>query len=440
MRSRLGIGAALAALAATAILAPGAVAKKKEPLVVCKQGCEYRTIQSAVDDSKRKGKILVEPGKYREGVIVEGSSHNGLTIQGTHKKAKKVILEGKNAKSAAGVAQHGIEGINVNGLKLKNMWARNYATNGFFVHECKGYLMKNLRASFNRAYGMYAFDCVGGRITKSVGYGHGDSAFYIGATPPQDKPKWTKLDHNEAYKNVLGYSGTNSRYVKITKSDYYNNGVGIVPNTLDSEPYEPSAEGIITNNNIFWNNFNYFAPGSPVQTVSNGLGELEGVGTINFPTGAGIVMLGTDSWKVDKNNIFGHFKWGTAAVADPFNEGDDAISNNNQFTNNKNGRNGTDTNAVDYFSQGTGTGDCYSGNVSSTFDPSSMVSNEQLYPPCPAPGVGTGNSTGVPDQFGELAGYVTTAPPEQQECSWTKHEHPKFKKFKPFEMEGVACP
>jgi hypothetical protein len=42
--------------------------------------------------------------------------------------------------------------------------------------------------------------------------------------------------------------------VKITDGDYYNNGVGIVPNTLDSEPYEPNATGIIENNNIFWNN------------------------------------------------------------------------------------------------------------------------------------------------------------------------------------------
>ena len=31
-------------------------------------------------------------------------------------------------------AQNGIEAISVNGLVLKNMWARNYESNGFFVH------------------------------------------------------------------------------------------------------------------------------------------------------------------------------------------------------------------------------------------------------------------------------------------------------------------
>ena len=111
------------------------------------------------------------------------------------------------------------------------IWAKNYAANGFFIHadpgnHCKGFLMKNDIASFNRAYGLFAKHCIGGRITKSVGYGQGDSAIYIGETPPQNKPKWTSIDHNLMYENVLGYSGTNSKYVDIKQNEVYNNGVG----------------------------------------------------------------------------------------------------------------------------------------------------------------------------------------------------------------------
>ncbi len=437
MRSSFGIGVALVALASALVFAPGAVAKKKEPLEVCKHGCKYRTIQKAVDASGKNDTINVKPGRYTEAVLIEGKKHNGLTIKGTKKNAKKVVLDGK------GQNNNGIEGIDVKKLKLLNFTVHDYTANGVFLHECSDYLMKNLRADFNRSYGLFAFNCVGGRITKSVGYGHGDSAFYIGQTPPQNKPKWTRLDHNEAYKNVLGYSGTNSKYVKIDHSDYYNNGVGIVPNTLDSEDFEPTEQGIIEKNNIFWNNFNYYAPGSPVQTVSNGLGQL-GDQTINFPIGAGIVMLGADHWQVRNNAIFGNFKWGSAAISDAIgNEGDDAISRNNEFTNNANGRSGTDTNAVDFFDDGSGSGNCFSGNDSSTFDPSDTATIEFLYPSCPAPAPpasGTGTSTGDPSQFGELAGYVLSDPPQNMECSWTRHEHPKFKKFKPYEVGGVACP
>ncbi len=446
-RKRRSSGASVGLLvvfAAAAFLVPAgtAFAKKGETLEVCKHGCEFRTIQDAVDHSGKKATINVHPGTYREGVIVRGHKHDGLTIQGTKKNAKKVVLQGKKAKVAGQPAQNGIEGDNVDGLRMLNMTATNYAANGLHVHQCDGYLMKNVRAVFNRAYGLFAFDCVGGRMTESVGYGHGDSAFYVGATPAQKKPKWTKLDHLEAYENVLGFSGTNAKSVKITKSDFYNNGLGVGPNTLDSEPYEPSATGIIENNNIFWNNFNYFLPNSPVPTVSDGLGTVEGIGTIQYPTGVGLALLGTDDWIVRNNNIFGNFKWGAAVLADPFNEDDDAIPLNNQFVDNQMGRDGTDPNATDFFSQGSGGGNCWSGNVSSTFETSATMASSQLYPGCPAPAGtgGNGTSTGDGEQFGDLAGYVTASPPEKQECSWTKHEQPPFKKFKPLIVEGSTCP
>lgn len=448
------IAAPLVALAMLIVPAQAMAGKSKKPLVVCKHGCKYKTVQSAVDKAKKKSTIYVLKGKYVEGVVIEGHKYDGLTIQGmiekkkkkngkvkvTYKKAKpkQVVLEGKNAKTPDGsTANNGIEGIDVNDLTVKNMTAQHYGTNGFFVHDsnkddgkidCNDFLFKNLVADYNRSYGFYSFQCAGGRYTKLVGFGHGDSAIYVGATPPQADPKWTRIDHVDAYENVLGYSGTNSRYVTIEDSNWFNNGIGIVPNTLDSEPFEPSENGVIRNNDIYWNNFNYFLPNSPVKTVSDGLGTIEPFGTIQFPTGAGIVLLGTDGWKVEDNNIFGHYKWGAAIVSDPFNTDDNAMSEYNQLTGNQMGRSGTDTNAVDFFNQGAGVGNCFSDNTSSTVDPGPPATDAELYPPCPGsttinPGQ-TGDSMGVLSQFADLATYITASPPENQECAWTKHAHP----------------
>jgi hypothetical protein len=439
MHASSAVRASLIALVAVFVLVPATAvaAKKDETVDVCKSGCDYKKVQKAVNKTGKNATIKVKPGTYKEAVLVEGKKHKNLTIKGTKSNPKKTVFNGK------GNLNNGIEGIDVKGLRLLNFTVKDYAANGVFLHECSDYLMKNLVADYNRSYGLFAFDCIGGRITKSVGYGHGDSAFYIGATPFQDDPKWTSLDHLQAYENVLGYSGTNSKYVNIHDSDFYNNGAGIVPNTLDSEPYEPSAVGIIENNNIFWNNFNYFLPNSPVKTISNGLGQL-GDQTINFPTGVGIVMLGSTGWVVQNNEIFGNFKWGTAVISDAVgNEGDDAISTDNQFLNNVNGRGGTDTNAVDFFNDGSGSGNCFEGNNSSTFDPSGSATNAFLYPTCPAPAPpasGTGSSTGDPGQFADLASYVLSDPPETQECSWTEHPHPAFEDFVPLEVEGVTCP
>ncbi len=457
----VALAAAVVVVPAQAAANDGAtVAKKKgnknKTFVVCKNGCKYKTIQKAVDKAKKTKKptIKIKPGKYKEGVIVEGHKYNGISFIGKGKNPKKVILEGKNAKGPDGLAQNGIEAIDVNKVTIKNMWARNYATNGFFVRDsapapdtkidCKDYVMKDLIASDNRAYGMYAFGCAGGKITDSEGSGHGDSAFYIGGTPIQNNPKTTVLTRLDAHENVLGYSGTNSRYIEITNSDWYNNGIGLVPNTLDSEPFEPSTGGVIRNNNIFWNNFNYFLPNSGVDTISNGLGTI-GEATIQYPTGVGIALFGATDWLVENNQIFGNFKWGSAAFSDPFNTGDDAISTGNQFISNANGRGGTDTNAVDFWIDGSGSGNCFEGNVSSTFDPSGGATNEELYPECPAPAGptpgATGTSFGEGEQLGELIGYATTDPPENQECSWTQHPHPPFEDFEPVDVTpGPDCP
>jgi hypothetical protein len=463
-RTRYLVAVALgAALLIPAFASGTASAKgKHKTFVVCKHGCKYRTIQSAVDKARKGDTVRVKPGKYVEGVLVKGSKRDGLRIVGTGKKPGAVVLEGKDAKTPDGsLANHGIEGDSVDNLVVKNLKVTHYAANGVFLHgrsdtaksACHGFLMKDLIAAFNRSYGLFAFNCTGGRITRSVGYGQGDSAWYIGATPPQAKPKWTSIDHTRAYRNVLGYSGTNSRYVNIHDNDFYNNGAGVVPNTLDSEPYEPSGHGIIQDNNIFWNNFNYFLPASNVKTVSGGLGQAGDL-ELNYPIGIGVVLFGVDGWVVKNNNIFGNYKWGAAAFSDPLgNEGNDAESDNNRFTGNKLGRNGTDLNGTsidgaDFYVDGSGSGNCFQNNsAGSTFDPTATV-GANLYPTCPAPpGSGSGTSFGDPEQqFDDLLNYVgsdTTNPgdgPEQMECDWTQHSHPAFKGYKPLKVKpGPTC-
>jgi hypothetical protein len=280
-------------------------------------------------------------------------------------------------------------------------------------------------------------------MQNSVGFGQGDSAYYVGETPFQDKPKKTILKNLDGHENVLGFSGTNAKFVTIQDSVFYNNGVGVVPNTLDSERFEPNSDNVVKNNVIFWNNLNYFLPNSKVKGVGNGgLGTIEGVGEINYPTGVGVVLLGSQNTIVENNQIFGNFKAGAWTVSDPFNDGDNAISINNQWLNNQMGRDGTDTNKVDFYTDGAGSANCYSGNVSSTFDLSATMPTALLYPSCPAPAGtgGNGTSTGDGEQVGEEIQYVAANPPEKQQCSWAIHDHPPYKNYTPVLLEpGPTC-
>jgi len=476
---------------------------KSKTFEVCKHGCKYKTIQKAADaagsyKAKRKYRkvrayVKVKPGKYVEGVVLDGTkkkskkNYDGLTIMGVKKNAKKAILEGANAKGELGPAQNGIEAIDVNGLVLKNLWARNYQSNGFFIHaatqsgqECDGYTMNNLLTSDNRSYGLFAKGCLGGKMINSTGYRHGDSAFYVGETPCdsvkwtnhevpapicQKKPKWTVLKNLTSYENVLGYSGTNSKYVEIVESDFYNNGIGIAPNTLDTEGYEPNGWMKIERNNVFWNNYNYFLAASAFKTVSGGLGKVGEV-TVNYPTGVGIVLMGSDGNVVKENNIFGNYKWGIASFSAPgeiyvANVGDDAKNVNNQIVANAFGRDGADPNGeFDIWNDASGGGNCWSANTGNpTFAPGNgKVPLDRIYPACPQQaryidevsslnlGAGLQLNTGDEADPTTILGYAGANPPQTQECSWVRRvgSHPAFEAFTPVEVPPAAgevtCP
>ena len=74
------------------------------------------------------------------------------------------------------------------------------------------------------------------------------------------------------------------RYVTITGSRFYNNGIGIVPNALDSEKFPPAEDNVIRGNEIFWNNFN-FHRGAPFKPKASGVVPL-------VPVGTGVLLLG----------------------------------------------------------------------------------------------------------------------------------------------------
>jgi hypothetical protein len=418
-------GAAAIVLGGCLLLAVGAQAKPKT-LTVCKHGCRYSTIQGAVNASGKNATIQVKPGKYVEGVIVSGHKHDGLHILGETRNPAKVLIEGTNAKGPGGAAQNGIEGDGVNNLVLENMKSEHFAANGFYVNHCKGYLMKNLVGAFEHAYGLFAFRCVGGRMTQSVGYGNGDSGFYIGGTPFQKHPVWSSVDHDTGYENVLGYSGTNSKYVTIRNSSFYNNGTGIAPNTLVSEPFQPTEDGVIKNNLVFWNNFDYYRKSSPVKTVSSGVGPAR----IQYPVGVGVLIFGGNGWVVKDNSIFGNFLIGASAVSDPTNSSGKAINNANQFIDNKMGAAFNDANGEDFFNDGSGRGTCFANNGAVTLYSAADDPDSQLYPTCPGT-TGSGTTAGDADQLKVIAAIVSQT--TGQEKFWHVHTHPARPGVKPFE-------
>ena len=329
----------------------------------------FSTIQKAVEyagsanASKHKYifTITVSPGTYREFVLAQGHKFDGLTIQGSSSDRSKVVIDVATLATTP-IASGPYAGITPRdnaltidaavGVTVKNLTVTNYTGNGVWivrsgvpesywrqletantVLEPKASLAKaesfgtktvtvagtkytyantftvdNVTASFGGVYGIFARTSAGGAFINSEAYYNNDSAFYIGETPKQTTPSRTYIAGVKMWGNELGYSGTNSRYVTITKSRVYNNGMGIVPNITMGENWPPPAENQYTDNDIYANNFNYFK-GAPFPLNAGGLG-----GGAAYPPGIGVLLFGSQKTDVSKNRIWGNKLAGVAVI------------------------------------------------------------------------------------------------------------------------------
>src|SRR5215204_772974 len=306
---------------------------KGKTLTVCKKSsCKYRTIQKAVNKAKAGDTVKVKPGKYKEAVQIKGAKKSYITLVGNPRKPAKVLLEGGGRKQN-GVFVNGADEVTVRGFK-----ARNYAANGFFFVNVVGYTARDLIAAKTGVYGIYAFNSKGGTMRDSEAYYNNDAGFYIGQTPAQQKPIRSIVTNIDSWGNPLGWSGTNMRYVTITKSRFYNNAAGIVPNALDSEKFPPAEDNVIADNDIFWNNFD-FHKGAPFKIREEGTAAL-------VPVGTGVLLLGGRRNTVENNRIYGNYAVGVALIEgflvqeNP--QARDLIGN--EVVGNQFGANGTDLN------------------------------------------------------------------------------------------------
>jgi hypothetical protein len=394
---------------------PGKVqSKPKGPhhtLTVCKKKgrCDFRSIQKAVNKAKAGDTIRVRNGVYREAVKISGKKKRYLKVIGNPRKPRKVLLRARgNMQNAFFIS--GADEVTVNGFM-----ARGYKANGFFFVNVNGYTMNHLVARQTGVYGLYAFNTIGGRMLNSEAYYVNDGAFYIGQTPPQDKPKQTLVRNVDGWGSPIGFSATNMRYVTITKSRFYNNGTGIVPNALDSEKFPPPEDNVITNNDIFWNNFNFHAGNPPFEVRESGTASL-------VPIGTGILLLGSRDTRIENNRIYGNFLGGFAAL-DSFlvpKNPEAAELRGNTLRNNAFGLNGTDTNGLDVVYSGNGTDNCFQiGATDTALDRSTLN---------PCTGKNTFSQT-AQDQMLKWAG-------ENGKTGWKVHDHPPKKGIKPLVVFG----
>ncbi len=243
---------------------------------------DYPTIQQAVDVAAPGSTVLIQPGTYRESVIV---ATPGLVIRGVDRF--RTVLHGDDSM------ENGIVIEGVSNVRVKNLTVRNYLHNGILLNDVTGYVLSGIDAIKNRTFGIHAVGSYKGVIRNSFGWGSGDSAFSIGRCLGCS----TLIDNVHSEMNYLGYSGTNATGVIIRGSSFTGNGAGIVPNTLPTEELAPNRGTTILANRVVDNNY---------KTIpAAGLSESTGI-----PFGTGIWLAGVHNNVAKRNVVRNHERYG----------------------------------------------------------------------------------------------------------------------------------
>jgi hypothetical protein len=395
--------------------------KRGGTLKVCKKGCRYKKIQQAIDAAGKGTTVRVGRGVYKEGLKIQSPKKDKLRLIGDPKNRGRVILEGRGVRGSAG--QNGVLINNADGVQVNGFTARNFKGNGFFVVNADGYKLTNLVAEKDGVYGIYAFNSKGGQMSNSEAYYHNDAGFYVGQTPPQTRPKRTTLKNVVAWGNVLGYSGTNSRYVTITRSKFFNNGVGLVPNVLESEKFMPHEDNAIVDNDIFWNNFNYYN-GAPFKLRESATGGL-------YPVGTGVLLFGGKTTRVEDNRFYGNYLAGYGQISQFLLKSENTefgLLEGNQVRGNEFGLGGEDLNGRDLFYDGSGSSNCFENNT--TRSPNVPADSSTLV------------ACGTPNSFNEGArneaiGWVADG---THEANWVRNPHKPITGIEPLENWTRAYP
>ncbi len=386
---------------------PSTIKKPRGPFKTLQVGRtkKYKTIGAAVRAAKAGDTIKVADGTYREGVSIKGSAKRYLKLVGNVRDPRRVVLEGRGLTGIG--AQNGVKIDGAAEVTVKGFTATHYRSNGFFVVNATGYTIDRVRAMQTGVYGVYAFNSRGGTMSRSEAAWNNDSGFYIGQTPPQTRPMRSIVSDVSSYGNVLGFSGTNMRYVTITRSRWFDNGLGIVPNALDSEKYAPPEDNVITDNDVFWNNFDYFA-GAPFPLRKSATGE------VPYPVGVGILLFGSRRTRITGNRVSGNYLLGIGALQQLLLKQKDAQAlQDNEISGNTLSVGG-EGNGRDLFYDGDGTGNCVGGNVGVArtvpADASTML-------PCPFTGANAFSGAAQGEALGWVAGG-------DHEAAWIRTTQP----------------
>ncbi len=355
MDRRVSMLAASLALAMTGFglaAAPNAGAAKPRVIVVT------GSIQAAVDAAAPGDTIVVPPGVYEGGVVVDKSP---LTIRGSRAAVIDAAGHEYGIEVGTGEVSTGPDGnplcpaLSLRDITIDGLTIRHADDTGVHLIGVDGFRLTHGRYVDNEEYGPFPICSAHGSIDDNQVSGTDDAGIYVG------DDNGVTVTGNHVSGCSIGVEIENSVHSVVRGNKLIGNTVGVLVSLLPRLPMPLNDDTTIDANVVDHNNMP-----NPVPADSG-----DDVGLL--PTGTGILNVGGDHVVIAGNSVVGNDSVGVGIVQSPFGPLDPRLEVNpdgNAVRGNRILHNGGNPDPVrattpgaDIVYDGTGTGNCFGPNI-----------------------------------------------------------------------------
>jgi parallel beta-helix repeat protein len=253
-----------------------AVAATGRPVVIVQPG---ESIQAVVDAAQPGTAILLEPGMYLQTVTIVTPDLLLLGLRGPH--GESAILQNPGAADTGITVLPGADQFG-----LANLTVQNFDANGVLLEGINGFVLSHVTAVNNTEYGLFPVFSTLGLIDGCTTSGHRDTGIYVGQSA------FVLVAQNRSFDNVNGIEIENSSFIGVIDNDTHGNTAGILVDLLPGLDVTTSANIVVARNQVYDNNRpNNGDPGSLESFV---------------PQGTGILILGADHVTAARNRVTGN--------------------------------------------------------------------------------------------------------------------------------------
>ena len=240
------------------------------------------SIQAAVDAAQPGDRIFLRPGTYAQTVTINKPGINlvGLGRRfGSHGRGAAILENPGDEENGITVTSAG------SGVEIVNLTVRNFEENGVLLVGVNGFHLSEVVAENDGEYGFFPLLSSNGLIEHCSANGHSDTGIYVGQS------EHVAVRGSTAFGNVNGFEIENSSHIQASDNESFDNVAGFLVILLPGLSVKSSSDILLTDNNVHDNNRPNFATDGFEAFV---------------PSGSGILIVGTDATEVRSNLIAGN--------------------------------------------------------------------------------------------------------------------------------------